>query len=148
MPTPFIPRFRPTKTFTKYLKYAWKPPPTAEQRAWGRAALQHLRHQADIRPDAFLPLSDLVSLSLSTLLCLTFSQSLCRHIPEASPNEIINWVKRDRSRRLEVMAELDRINGGDGWHKTWYIRAREGHTVPVRCAVSPQPLPLTSGIGC
>lgn len=57
---PTLSRVRPTRTYEKYLKNAWRPPPTDEQFAWSRAAATYLKHNPNLRPDAYALLSDLV----------------------------------------------------------------------------------------
>ncbi len=132
---PIVSRVRSTRTHTRHIKYGWKPPPTQEQAVWGTAVSKYLKHYANLRPDAFAPLSDLVRISSCqkyislTPRCKRNSQ----FIPQVEQRQIFEWVKNDHMRRFELVTDVERP-GPDHpeWNRTTYIRARKGHSIPVR----------------
>lgn len=108
-------RIRPTKTYLKYLKHAWKPFPSDEEAYWGLAAAKYLRHTANLRPDAYVRLSDLNTSGV---------------VPPADPDMMLEWVQNDHLRRFETINEAERVEGMEGWHRRWFIRAKHGHSIP------------------
>lgn len=60
-------RSKPPRPYLRTIRFRYKPFPQNEQVVWGFAAFRFLRHIADLRPDAYVCLSDLVG------SCLRFS---------------------------------------------------------------------------
>ncbi|KAF9442641.1 hypothetical protein P691DRAFT_779294 [Macrolepiota fuliginosa MF-IS2] len=114
---PLVPRTRPTKTYKKYLKSTWKPTFTDTEQEWIATAARYLRHYANLRPDAFTPLSGL-------------NAYFSRNVPEADPAQLLEVIKNDRRHRFDIITSLDRVENEPGWHNVPYIRARAGHLVP------------------
>lgn len=113
MPSPpILPRTRPSKTYTKLLKHAWRPPSTPEQRGWTQTTLRHLRHSPLLPPDGWLPLSHFAR-------------------PEDTKTALA-WTHNDRLRRFETEFLSDPTEDTQARHAFPYIRARAGHSVPVR----------------
>jgi len=53
-------RSKPPRPYLRTIRFRYKPFPQKEQVVWGFAAFRFLRHIADLRPDAYVCLSDLV----------------------------------------------------------------------------------------
>jgi len=50
----------------------------------------------------------------------------------------------DHLERFELISEQERVEGKEGLHETWYVRAKRGHTIPVSCVVCVRSLLLPS----
>jgi len=53
-------RSKPPRPYLRTIRFRYKPFPQKEQVVWGFAAFRFLRHIANLRPDAYVCLSDLV----------------------------------------------------------------------------------------
>jgi len=55
-------------------------------------------------------------------------------VPHKNTQTIIEWIMNDHLERFELISEQERVEGKEGLHETWYVRAKRGHTIPVSFA--------------
>jgi len=65
-------------------------------------------------------------------------------VPHKDIHKIMEWIMNDHLERFELISEQERVEGKEGLHETWYVRAKRGHTIPVSCVVCVRSLLLPS----
>lgn len=65
-------------------------------------------------------------------------------MPHKDIHEIMEWIMNDHLDRFELISEQERVEGKEGLHETWYVRAKRGHTIPVSFVVCVRSLLLPS----